>query len=181
MAKSKRKTLKKEYIQIDNKEQADHQLYQAAKIEAEIEMITAKYNKDEQVLRNEYTAQVNALKEKLGIIDESIIHYIEMNKENLFSDKKRSVELQHGILDIRLDNPSIVQVGKKVAESVKLIEASDYKDKFLKVSTTLAKSNILSAVSNQEISVGQLLDFGLRVKQDEECGYKIKQAMSEAA
>jgi hypothetical protein len=104
-----------------------------------------------------------------------------MNKENLFTDKKRSVELQHGVLDIRVDNPSIVQVGKKVAESVKLIEASDYKDNFLKVSTTLAKNNILSAVSNNDITTGQLLDFGLRVKQDEKCGYKIKQALSEAA
>ena len=163
---------------INSWEEADEALAEIAVMAEQINKEVSAYNEKEQKRREALTQKHAPLKTKITEIELGLEEFCLSHRDDF--GKQKSKELTHGTVSFRFGTPKVKALkGWTQTAILNLLEKiSDWKDEFVRVSKTLNKEAVLTAVNQKRISNEGLKEFGMEVVQDETFGYDLKLAVN---
>ncbi len=174
MAKS-RTTIRKKAFPVHSYDEADQVLRQIAVLKSQIAASAALYNQREQERRAKLTEEVTPLQERVAEMEEGLLRFASDRREDF--DKKKSRELNHGIVGFRMNPPSIKAIkGVTLEAALKLVKASKHAWRFVRQKEEINREEILTAIAAKEIAEDDLTPLGLYREQVEEFYYDLKLA-----
>lgn len=178
MAK-KRTTVRKKAYPVHSYEEADLVLQQVAVLKSQVDKAFASYNEREQERRARLTAEVSPLQERIAEMEEGLLRFASDRRDDF--DKKKSRDLNHGIIGFRMNPPSIKALkGITLEAALKLVKASKHAWRFVRQKEEINREEILTALAAKEISEDDLTPLGLYKDQVEEFYYDLKLAAEDS-
>lgn len=178
MAK-KRTTIRKKAFPVHSYEEADQVLQRMSVLKAQIDKSVASYNEREQERRGKLTEEITPLQEQIAEMEEGLVRFAADNRDDF--DKKKSRDLNHGIIGFRFNPPSIKSIkGVTLEAALKLVKASKHAWRFVRQKEEINREEVLAALAAKEITEEELIPLGLCKDQKEEFYYELKLAVDES-
>lgn len=155
-------------IPMLTKEQAQDTLGEYTEATTELESISAEMDQRITEIRNEYSDKIAALTSKKDEKFKALQLYATQNKDNLFADDKRSIDLVHGKIGFRWGNFKVVTLKSvTIKAAVQLMAKNKFlRENFLVPKVDLNKEAII-AVRDDKKKMDKIRAVGLDVDQEE--------------
>ncbi len=185
MSKSKRQKVQDRAEYIASWEEADRALAEIAIAQQSIAHDEAAYNQREQITRQKMTDKHSPMRSRIEELRLGLKNFCEERRAEF--GKRKSVELQHGILSFRLGTPRVGKDRRFTWEAVlELVRRSVWAPKIIRTKEELNKESVLELSTAYDqgdtengMSPDALRECGMVVEQEETFAFQIKLAVDE--
>lgn len=155
---------------VDNLEQADATLARIAEIKRAITLETAALEERVAELTLEASDRLSDPKKELEELEQALASFAVENRKNLFTDAKKTVVLNFGSFGITTNPPALDTIGKTTQEQVVKMLMDAGLAGYIRTEEKLDKDALKGCDPDF------LKKYRLRIKQDEQFSYKLKES-----
>jgi len=112
-----REKIKREFIPVQNIDDIDNLLLEIAKKQLDIDRINANVEEEIIKLKEKAKQESEGILEEINRMAESIFAYVELNKSKIFTEDKKTIELQWGMFGYRKSTK--ISISKSTLELLK--------------------------------------------------------------
>lgn len=167
------KRVKKIIITGVTREAADDAFARFAKADSEITKITAQIELECTKIREKYAPQLAALGTAKDLAFDTLNSFATENKDTLFSKKKKSLDMAHGVIGFRTGTPKLKTLkGFTWLKALPLVK--EFLPKYIRTTEEVAKDKLLAdrdtdlEVEGKTVKMSsQMEKCGIEVVQDE--------------